>query len=155
MKTIHLKHKTHFLWMAMCFLLLVFTGCSKDEDPLTGKDAEKIAENIIGKWNLEKYVSQETPGKTETHQGKSGEWAEFKKDGTGSQRWAEDNGEFDLEPFTWKVKDGKLIFDEEDDEDDRFTIVKLTDKELVFQAEGTYSREKQTIKWVETYYLKK
>jgi len=153
MKTLNLTHKTHFLWMAMCFFLLVFTGCSKDDDVLD--DTGKTEQAILGKWNLEKYVSQETPGKTETHQGKSGEWAEFKKDGTGSQRWAEDNGEFDIEPFTWKVKDGKLIFDEEDDEDDQFAIIKLTDKELVFQAQGTYNNDKQTIKWVETYYLKK
>ncbi|WP_433902032.1 lipocalin family protein [Sphingobacterium puteale] len=154
MKTQIIKYKTGLLAMGLCLFLLLFTGCSKDKDPTEGGQTEQ---NIVGKWNLEKYVNQLIPGETDTYIGKSGEWAEFKKDGTGAQRWDNGDGRFDLEPFTWKVKDNKLIFKEDDDEEEEaFTIVKLTDQELVFKGEGmTKNGEGQTVKWVETYYLKK
>ncbi|PUV22855.1 lipocalin family protein [Sphingobacterium athyrii] len=157
MKTLHVKHKPHSLWLTMCFFILLFTGCSKDNDFIDENDAKKTAESIVGKWNLEKLVNQEIPGTTDTYTGKNGEWAEFKKDGTGSQRWDEGDGSFDLEPFTWKVRADKLIFKENgDDDEEAFTIIKLTTQELVFKGEGTYKNgDGKDIKWIETYYLKK
>ncbi|WP_104384533.1 lipocalin family protein [Sphingobacterium sp. HMA12] len=156
MKTQNMKNKVQFLTITLCLFLLLFTGCSKDNEGLDG-DAEQTEKNIIGKWDLEKYVSQLVPGETDTYVGKAGEWAEFKKDGTGSQRWDDGDGRFDLEPFTWKVKDNKLIFKEDrDDEEEAFTILKLTNHELIFKGEGTSKNgDGQNIKWVETYYLKK
>lgn len=155
MKTLNLKHKTHFLWMAMCILLLVFTGCSKD-DPLADGDDNETTEAIIGKWNLEKTTYQETPGDSDTYPGRTGEWIEFKKGGKGSTRTHAEGDSFEEWSFTWTVNGAKLIIKENGDDGDELTIVRLTGQELVFKEEDTYKNDAgQTIKWVETYYLKK
>jgi len=135
---------------------MIFVGCSKDNDLPDQPD-----QDIVGKWQLEKYVTQETPGETDTYVGKEGEWAEFKGDGTGTQRWADGDGKFDLEPFTWKISGNKLkitedLEDEEGADEEEFTIVKLTKQELVFKDEwnGKDANGKD-IKITETYYLRK
>lgn len=150
MKTQEKKSKIHLLPIVMCLLLLLFIGCGKDNDLLDENDSEKTEQAILGKWKLNKYVSQEIPGETETYMGKEGEWAEFKSDGTGIQQWKEDDGTFDPEPFTWKVTGDKLKFNNE-----QSTLIKLTKEELVFKIEGIYKNDGKDIRWIDTYYLKK
>ncbi|MEZ0450717.1 lipocalin family protein [Sphingobacterium thalpophilum] len=151
-----MKQRISAFLTAICLLLMIATGCSKDNDLPDQPD-----QDIVGKWQLEKYVTQQTPGETDTYIGKDGEWAEFKKDGTGTQRWDEGGGKFDLEPFTWKISGSKLtITDDLDDEEgadqEEFTIVKLTKQELVFKGEWVSDDGNgKDIKITETYYLRR
>lgn len=113
----------------MCLLLLLFTGCGKDNDLLDENDSEKTEQAILGK---------------------EGGWAKFKSDRTGIQQWKEDDGTFDPEPLTWKVTGDKLKFNNE-----QSTLIKLTKEELVFKIEGIYKNDGKDIKWIDTYYQKK
>ncbi len=148
-----MKNKAQFLTMATAVFFLLFTSCDKDKDLLDQDDSEKT-ESIIGKWNIDKAVSQETPGETETENGVSGEWIDFRKDGKVVVRTKDrDTGEFEEdEPTSWKVQGDKLIIDG----DEEFTIIKLTKQEFVFQEQEIYQDEDgKDIKWVYTMYLKK
>ena len=148
--------KTNFQILGLLLALLLFSGCSKISNLLDEDDSEITTENIISKWNFEKSIIQEIPGETETFIAKDGEWIEFKNDSIGNIRsWSDDDKNFEIIQFTWKAQENKL-FIKSNGVYDEYTINKLTENDLVFSNEGIYEDSlTQTIKWKETYYLKK
>ena len=138
-----MKKILYFLLLST--MVVYFTGCKDKKDEEVTLEISEA--NLIGKWNFDKYEEGEyIDGKLDYNEsGKGeGEYYIINADHT----YIDYDGEY-TEKGTWKLNGKLLIFNSVENEEE-YTILKLTTSELVLYGEDREDSENYEY-WTEYY----